>query len=398
VNSRQLLEIFNRYRGDAPVMVSSGRTGSILAQVGHRDPVMYNTGMSYTSPACLGLALTRPDLRVVAIEGDGAMLMGLAGLVTIGRYQPTNLVVIVMNNRAYRSSNRGELATATAFRADIAAVARAAGIERASMVDSVEAFETCLRTAMTEPGPHVIVANVDGSLVLDPAAPAQEQGRLELSLAFRRRVQELGAAVGGRPAAAVRGPTTDGRQQSRLAETPPLELGAGAEAARLMYRALREAGIDFVVYLPDSVLYPLQALAEHDPTLTAVCCTREDEGIAIASGAAYGGRWPAIIMEGTATGLSGLALAGLIVRRTPLLIVASHTAVLGIRAPHDDIACMTNEPILRALNIPVAVMHHLADAALVIRESQQAARVLMSPVAVAVAPYVMNETAGRAPR
>jgi thiamine pyrophosphate-dependent acetolactate synthase large subunit-like protein len=392
MNSRQLLEIFDRYRGDAPVMVSSGRTGSILAQVGHRDPVMYNTGMSYTSPACLGLALTRPDLRVVAIEGDGAMLMGLAGLATIGRYQPANLVVIVMNNRAYRSSNRGELATATAFRTDIAAVARAAGIEQASTVDSVEAFETCLRTAMTEPGPHVIVANVDGSLVLDPAAPAQEQGRLELSLAFRRRVQELGAAAG------VRGPTTDGSQQSRLAETPPPELGAGAEAARLMYRALREAGIDFVVYLPDSVLYPLQALAEHDPTLTAVCCTREDEGIAIASGAAYGGRWPAIIMEGTATGLSGLALAGLIVRRTPLLIVASHTAVLGIRAPHDDIACMTNEPILRALNIPVAVVHHLADAALVIRESQQAARVLMSPVAVAVPPYVMNETAGPAPR
>ena len=389
MNSRQLLEIFDRYRGDAPVMVSSGRTGSILAQVGHRDPVMYNTGMSYTSPACLGLALTRPDLRVVAIEGDGAMLMGLAGLVTIGRYQPKNLVVMVMNNRAYRSSNRGELATATAFQADIAAVARGAGVERASTVDSVEAFETCLRTAMTEPGPHVIVADVDGSLVLDPAAPAQEQGRLELSLAFRRRVQELGAAAGG--------PTANGGQQSRLAETPP-ELGAGAEAARLMYRALREAGIDFVVYLPDSVLYPLQALAEHDPTLTAVCCTREDEGIAIASGAAYGGRWPAIIMEGTATGLSGLALAGLIVRRTPLLIVASHTAVLGIRAPHDDIACMTNEPILRALNIPVAVVHHLADAALVIRESQQAARVLMSPVAVAVPPYVMNETAGHAPR
>jgi thiamine pyrophosphate-dependent acetolactate synthase large subunit-like protein len=395
VNSRQLLEVFDRYRDDAPVMVSSGRTGSILAQVGHRDPVMYNTGMSYTSPACLGLALTRPDLRVVAIEGDGAMLMGLAGLVTIGRYQPENLVVIVMNNRVYRSSNRGELATATAFRADVAGVARAAGIEQSRTVDTIEELEGCLQVAMSAPGPHVIVANVDGSLVLDPAAPAQEQGRLELSLAFRRRVNELGTA--GRAAAGGTTVAERGRQPPPSVAAPAAELGAGAEAARLMYKALREAGIDFVVYLPDSILYPLQALAEHDPAMTTVCCTREDEGIAIASGAAYGGRWPAIIMEGTATGLSGLALAGLIVRRTPLLIVSSHTAVLGIRAPHDDIACMTNEPILRALNIPVAVIQHLDEAALVIRESQRAGRVLLSPVAVVVPPYVMSEPAPSLP-
>jgi sulfopyruvate decarboxylase TPP-binding subunit len=114
--------------------------------------------------------------------------------------------------------------------------------------------------------------------------------------------------------------------------------------------------------------------------------------VAIAGGATYGGRWPAIVMEGTGVGLAGQALAGLIVRRTPLLIVSSHTATLGIRAPHDNIACMVNEPILRALHVPAATITHLRDADLIIRESQRSGKVLKSPVAVLVPPYIMNES------
>jgi hypothetical protein len=65
---------------------------------------------------------------------------------------------------------------------------------------------------------------------------------------------------------------------------------------------------------------------------------------------------------------------------------------LGIRAPHNDIACMVNEPILKALNIRCAVLTHLRDAKLIIRESQRSAKVLKNPVAVVVPPYVMDET------
>ena len=114
--------------------------------------------------------------------------------------------------------------------------------------------------------------------------------------------------------------------------------------------------------------------------------------MAIASGATYGGRSPVIVMEGTGVGLSGLILAASIVRRIPLLIISSHSESLGIRAPHNDIACMVNEPILRALNIHYAVLTHLRDASLIIRESQRSARVLKNPVAVVVPPYVMDET------
>src|SRR5262245_49636037 len=167
MNSRQALEVFARYRDDAPVMVSSGGSGTILSQLGHRTPTMYNTGMSYTSPACLGLALARPDMKVVAVEGDGAMLMGLANLATIGRYLPRNLVILVINNRTYLTTDRGELETACGGRADLAAAARSMGIEGALVADTPEQLEPQIRRAMREDGPWLIVANVDRTLVVD---------------------------------------------------------------------------------------------------------------------------------------------------------------------------------------------------------------------------------------
>jgi thiamine pyrophosphate-dependent acetolactate synthase large subunit-like protein len=382
MTAQQLLEIFNRYRKDNPVMASSGRTRAIFRQMGHRDPAMYDTGMSSTSPACFGLALARPDLKVIAIEGDGAMLMGLANLATIGRYLPKNLVILVINNRTYLSTDRGELESATAVRADLGSFARAAGIDRTMVADTLEEFEEIIHQAMLEEGPFVIIANVDRTQMPESPSEKEVPDRTELSIAFRRYLSD------GRPS-----PAKERKLSSRLDSTEALQSpGRGREAARILYNALKESGIDFFVYLPDSILYPVQEIAERDPDMMTICCTREDEGVAIASGATYGGRFPVVVMEGTGVGLSGLILAASIVRRIPLLIISSHSESLGIRAPHNDIACMVNEPILRALNIHYAVLTHLRDASLIIRESQRSARVLKNPVAVVVPPYVMDET------
>jgi len=171
----------------------------------------------------------------------------------------------------------------------------------------------------------------------------------------------------------------------------PERLGPNGPGGRVIYDALKRAGVDFFVYLPETVFYGVQVLAEQDPDMLAVCCTREDEGVAIASGAAYAGRLPAVVVEGTGVGLSGLILASTIVRRAPVLILGSHSNVMGIRQAHDNISSMVNEPIMRALNIPVAVLAHLSDAPIFIKESARSAQVLKSPVGVSVPPYVMDE-------
>ena len=99
-------------------------------------------------------------------------------------------------------------------------------------------------------------------------------------------------------------------------------------SASLLQGALR-AGVDTCVYLPDSVLTPFVHAFQGNQSVTMVSCAREDEGVAIAVGMELGGRVPICMMEASGLGFSGLILARAQVQRTPMVIVASHTAGAG---------------------------------------------------------------------
>ena len=73
----------------------------------------------------LGLALARPERRVLVVTGDGEMLMGLGSLATIGVQQPANLTLVVIDNERYGET--GMQATHTAHGVDLAAIAKACG-------------------------------------------------------------------------------------------------------------------------------------------------------------------------------------------------------------------------------------------------------------------------------
>ncbi len=81
--------------------------------------------MGLASSIGLGLALSRPDKRVVAIEGDGSVLMNMGTLATIASQEPQNYLLIIIDNGAYGST--GNQPTATSKNTDLAAVARGAG-------------------------------------------------------------------------------------------------------------------------------------------------------------------------------------------------------------------------------------------------------------------------------
>ena len=132
---------------------------------------------------------------------------------------------------------------------------------------------------------------------------------------------------------------------------------------------MRAGGIDFAVYLPDSLLSPIDALLEADPEVQSVVCSREDEGIAIAMGAYLGGKLPVALMEGSGLGLSGLILARGLLQRTPLLIVASHNRVLGEQFDYHGATRMVGEATLAGLNIPYAVVNDPDKIETVVREA-----------------------------
>lgn len=98
------------------------------------------------SSIALGMALGLPRRKVIALDGDGSLLMNLCSLPTIARMSPKNLIHIVFDNEVYEAS--GSKKTATGAGTDLVALARAAGIKNAQWVDSVEAFERAIRAAV----------------------------------------------------------------------------------------------------------------------------------------------------------------------------------------------------------------------------------------------------------
>jgi thiamine pyrophosphate-dependent acetolactate synthase large subunit-like protein len=171
--------------------VSPGFTGHELAAAGHDDATIYNMEMGYAASMCLGLALACPSQRVVALEGDGSMLMSLGTFATMARYAATNLSVVVFDNGRYLTTGSGAVETATAFGVDLAAIAHASGIAGACQVSDLREFENAIRTALSEDGPWVIVARVDASDRTDPRARGGFPADLvEQSVLFRRALRQ----------------------------------------------------------------------------------------------------------------------------------------------------------------------------------------------------------------
>lgn len=188
---RELLEIFARHRGEAPAVFGPSAGGRMLYDVDHRPATLYNMELGYPTAVCLGLALAQPGERIYALEGDGSMLMGLGVLTTVARYRPENLVIVVMDNRAYVTA--GAMASATAAGTDLAAIGRAAGLERVSRVSDTAAFDAAVGLAATKPGPHLIVADVEPEDFSQLGSfKAMPFDIVESAIRFRRTLEERG--------------------------------------------------------------------------------------------------------------------------------------------------------------------------------------------------------------
>ena len=111
---------------DALLIGNIGYPSRELCAVGDRPSNFYMLGsMGLASSIGLGLALARPDKRVIAIDGDGAVLMNLGSLATIADQDPKNYLLVILDNGCYGST--GSQPTCTSRRADLVRVAKGAG-------------------------------------------------------------------------------------------------------------------------------------------------------------------------------------------------------------------------------------------------------------------------------
>ena len=131
----------------------------------------------------LGLALARPERRVLVMTGDGELLMGLGGLATIGVQRPANLALVVFDNERYGET--GMQATHTAHGVDLAGIARAAGFRVAGTVRAAEELEPARQVIRTEAGPIFYAIKVRAEplpFAMPPKDGAHLKDRFRLAL------------------------------------------------------------------------------------------------------------------------------------------------------------------------------------------------------------------------
>ena len=124
------------------------------------------------SSIALGMALGLPHRKVVALDGDGSLLMNLCSLPTLARLHPKNLLHVVFDNEVYEASGCGK--TATACGTDLVGMALAAGIKRALWVKSPEAFAESVAAALRGNELTLIGAKVTTGRVEVPPYPLDE--------------------------------------------------------------------------------------------------------------------------------------------------------------------------------------------------------------------------------
>jgi thiamine pyrophosphate-dependent acetolactate synthase large subunit-like protein len=191
VTRLEAIGIACRGLSNEPVVASLGHPAYELFARGDRPLNFYTWGsMGLTSSIALGLALARQDRRVVALDGDGSLLMNLGSLATLASCAPPNLLVVVLDNEAYGTT--GGQPTATAGGADLEAAARAMGVRRTATVRDTDGLERVLGESRVAAGPWVIVAKVTES------APAAKPP-LDCVYIKNRFMEALGDTTVGSP-------------------------------------------------------------------------------------------------------------------------------------------------------------------------------------------------------
>jgi thiamine pyrophosphate-dependent acetolactate synthase large subunit-like protein len=148
---------------DEVVVANLGQASLVLQNVGDRPLNCYTYGaMGQCSALGLGIALARPDVRVITLDGDGSMLMNLGILCTVANNSPPNLAIVVWDNEVHQTT--GGQPTATASRTSLAGIARGAGIEKVIEVRDEEELESAFDRILSEPGPFFVNAKVDAGM------------------------------------------------------------------------------------------------------------------------------------------------------------------------------------------------------------------------------------------
>jgi sulfopyruvate decarboxylase subunit beta len=123
------------------------------------DNTFFTGILGSVSTTALGLAVSLPHRRIVAIESDGSMLLNTGVMCTLGKERPPNLTVVVMDNGIYE--NIGGPPTHTSAHTDLAKMAEGAGCLNCVTARVVADFDRQFRRMLDDGAMGYLVAKIE---------------------------------------------------------------------------------------------------------------------------------------------------------------------------------------------------------------------------------------------
>ncbi|PZG56676.1 phosphonopyruvate decarboxylase [Spongiactinospora gelatinilytica] len=155
LDSGEAVRVIAKLAGDAPIIATTGYTGRELFGIDDRPANFYMQGsMGHASSIALGVALADLQRKVIVLDGDGAALMHLGALSSIGFLNPPNLVHIVLDNGVHESTG-SQATTSATTRLD--QVAAGCGYRSTRTCRTLPEVTEAVTAALTSPGPHMCV-------------------------------------------------------------------------------------------------------------------------------------------------------------------------------------------------------------------------------------------------
>ena len=167
IKTAEMLEAFQRHRGDA--IVIPGRGGRFWVDISKRpelDLPLGDPAMGGHAGFALGLALAQPQRKVVLFDSEGDLQMSFGVLAMIAEHQPKNFYHFLLDNECYATT--GGQPVPNAARISYDAMARAAGLERTFAFDSLEALAVNLESILDAPGPVFVAMKIFPEIQNEP--------------------------------------------------------------------------------------------------------------------------------------------------------------------------------------------------------------------------------------
>ena len=167
MHTAEMMKAFARYRGDA--ILVPGRSGRYWINLSDNQPLDVELGdpaMGGHAGLGLGLALARPDKKVMLFDSEGDILMSLGILATVAEQAPANLYHFLIDNGVYATTGGQPVPNADNIQYDM--IARGCGYPRSHAFTEIEEFERALPGIMAAPGPVFVACKVVPEIENEP--------------------------------------------------------------------------------------------------------------------------------------------------------------------------------------------------------------------------------------